>query len=86
MGENTSITVNVGVVLDLDNSLSTKVWLSCIKMAISDFYTSHALSKTRVALNIKDSRSEVVDAAAAGFSNFLSFQSGCFVENNFCNT
>ncbi|XP_004292139.1 PREDICTED: glutamate receptor 2.7-like [Fragaria vesca subsp. vesca] len=65
MGENTSITVNVGVVLDLDNSLSTKVWLSCIKMAISDFYTSHALSESRVALNIKDSRSEVVDAAAA---------------------
>ncbi|KAL6211446.1 hypothetical protein ACLB2K_016672 [Fragaria x ananassa] len=61
MGENTSITVNVGVVLDLDNSLSTKVWLSCTKMAISDFYTSHALSKTRVALNIKDSRIAVLD-------------------------
>ncbi|XP_062022246.1 glutamate receptor 2.8-like [Rosa rugosa] len=65
MGENTSISVNVGVILDLDNSLNTKVWLSCIKMAISDFYTSHGPSKTRLVLNIKDSRSEVVDAAAA---------------------
>lgn len=73
MGENnTSITVNVGVVLDLDNSPNTNVWLSCIKMALSDFYTSHSSSRTKLVLSIRDSRSEVVDAAAAGFSKFTS--------------
>ncbi|XP_021805298.1 glutamate receptor 2.8-like [Prunus avium] len=61
----TVIPVNVGVVLDDLNSLTGKVWLSCIKMALSDFYASHGSSTTRLALSIRDPREDVVDAAAA---------------------
>lgn len=70
--QNTTIPVKVGVVLDDLDSSSTKVWLSCIEMALSDFYTSRASSSTRLALSIRDSREDVVDAAAAGFSPSLS--------------
>ncbi|BFG18015.1 hypothetical protein CerSpe_042890 [Prunus speciosa] len=65
-GQNrTTIPVNVGVVLDDLDSPNTKVWLSCINLGLSDFYTSHGSSTTRLALNIRDSREGVVDAAAA---------------------
>ena len=57
--------VNVGVVLDLD-SLVGKVGLSCINMALSDFYAIHPHYKTRMVFNIKDSKEDVVAAAAAG--------------------
>ncbi|BBN68629.1 glutamate receptor 2.7 [Prunus dulcis] len=61
----TVIPVNVGVVLDDLDSLTGKVWLSCLKMALSDFYASHGSSTTRLALSIRDPREDVVDAAAA---------------------
>ncbi|XP_062019367.1 glutamate receptor 2.1-like isoform X2 [Rosa rugosa] len=66
--QNTStIAVNVGVILDDLDSITAKVWLSCINMALSDFHTSPDSSKsTRLVLNIRDSRADVVDAAAAG--------------------
>ncbi|XP_004292140.1 PREDICTED: glutamate receptor 2.8-like [Fragaria vesca subsp. vesca] len=66
MAENTTSTipVNVGVVLDINREYGT-VWLSCIKMALSDFYASHAHYKTRLVLNIRDSESNVVRAADA---------------------
>ncbi|XP_004309065.1 PREDICTED: glutamate receptor 2.8-like [Fragaria vesca subsp. vesca] len=65
IGENTStIPVNVGVILDMDDSPS-KVWLSCINMALSDFYASHRSAKTRLVLSTRDSRNDVVGAAAA---------------------
>ncbi|PRQ24211.1 hypothetical protein RchiOBHm_Chr6g0269901 [Rosa chinensis] len=60
-----SIPVNVGVVLNL-NRLYGKIWLSCIKIALSDFYASHAHYKTRLVLNIRNSKENVVGAAAAG--------------------
>ncbi|CAN6582789.1 unnamed protein product [Malus baccata var. baccata] len=64
--ENTTIQVNVGVVVDLDQpSQSGKMYLSCIKMAIEDFYASHAHFKTRLVLNTRDSKQSVVGAAAA---------------------
>ncbi|KAM2995254.1 hypothetical protein FF2_042241 [Malus domestica] len=64
--ENTTIQVNVGVVVDLDQpSQSGKMYLSCIKMAIEDFYASHAHFKTRLVLNTRDSKQTVVGAAAA---------------------
>ncbi|TQD70442.1 hypothetical protein C1H46_044022 [Malus baccata] len=63
---NITIAVEVGVILDDLDSLSAKVWLSCINMALSDFYTgSHASSSTRVVLNVRDSEEDTVDAAAA---------------------
>ncbi|EOY20467.1 Glutamate receptor, partial [Theobroma cacao] len=59
-----SIPVNVGVVLDLDSKFG-KIGLSCINMALSDFYATHASYRTRLVLNPRDSK-DVVGAAAAG--------------------
>ncbi|KAK0572337.1 hypothetical protein LWI29_030085 [Acer saccharum] len=62
---NTNTTpVNVGVVLDV-NSEFGKIGLSCINMALSDFYTNSHDYKTRLLLNIRDSKRDVVAAAAA---------------------
>ncbi|KAK6274225.1 hypothetical protein POUND7_011308 [Theobroma cacao] len=58
-----SIPVNVGVVLDLDTKFG-KIGLSCINMALSDFYATHASYRTRLVLNPRDSK-DVVGAAAA---------------------
>jgi ionotropic glutamate receptor len=66
MAENTSIPVNVGVVLDLDSDLDGKIALSCIEMALSDFYATHGDYRTRLVLNTRDSMKDVVGAAAAG--------------------
>ncbi|TQD78896.1 hypothetical protein C1H46_035554 [Malus baccata] len=64
MAQNTTIPVNVGVILDLD-SLFGKVGLSCVNMALSDFYASHAYYKTRLVLHTRDSMRDVVAEAAA---------------------
>ncbi|GLT81647.1 hypothetical protein SLE2022_000840 [Rubroshorea leprosula] len=56
--------VNVGVVLDLDSWVG-KLGLSCIDMAISDFYFNHSNYRTRLVLNVKDSEGDIVGAAAA---------------------
>jgi ionotropic glutamate receptor len=66
MAENTSIPVSVGVVLDLDSDLDGRIALSCIEMALSDFYATHGDYKTRLVLNTRDSMKDVVGAAAAG--------------------
>jgi ionotropic glutamate receptor len=66
MAENTSILVNVGVVLDLDSELDGRIALSCIEMALSDFYATHGDYKTRLVLHTRDSKKDVVGAAAAG--------------------
>lgn len=63
---NETIPVNVGVVLDDLDSMEGKAWLSCIKMALSDFYAFHSHYKTRLVLNVRDSNQNVVGAAAAG--------------------
>ncbi|CAK7354098.1 unnamed protein product [Dovyalis caffra] len=60
-----TIPVNVGVVLDLDY-LDANVSLSCINMALSDFYAAHGDYKTRLVLTTRDSKKDVVGAAAAG--------------------
>ncbi|XP_020417329.1 glutamate receptor 2.8 isoform X2 [Prunus persica] len=62
--ENTKIPVNVGVVVDLD-APSGKTYLSCIKMALPDFYASHAHFNTRLVLHTRNSNQTVVGAAAA---------------------
>ncbi|XP_040364021.1 glutamate receptor 2.8 isoform X2 [Rosa chinensis] len=62
----TIIPVNVGVVLDDHiHSRAQKIWLSCIKMALFDFYASNAHYKSRVVLKVRDSKRNVVHAAAA---------------------
>ncbi|KAG6740231.1 hypothetical protein POTOM_055671 [Populus tomentosa] len=65
MAQNTTfIPVNVGVVLDLDY-LEANIALSCINMALSDFYATHGDYKTRMVLTTRDSKKDVVAAAAA---------------------
>ncbi|XVF18412.1 hypothetical protein REPUB_Repub11eG0019200 [Reevesia pubescens] len=59
------VPVNVGVVLDFDKLLG-KIGLSCINMSLSDFYATQGRSyRTRLVLNPRDSKMEVVGAAAA---------------------
>ncbi|CAK7354088.1 unnamed protein product [Dovyalis caffra] len=60
----TVIPVSVGVVLDLE-FLDGDVGLSCINMSLSDFYATHGDYKTRLVLTTRDSKKDVVGAAAA---------------------
>ncbi|ONI33251.1 hypothetical protein PRUPE_1G412700 [Prunus persica] len=64
MAQNTTIPINVGVVLDFDSRLG-KIGLSCINMALSDFYASHSNYNTRLVLHTRDSTRDVVVAADA---------------------
>ncbi|KAF2302825.1 hypothetical protein GH714_008570 [Hevea brasiliensis] len=64
MAQNTTISVNIGAVLDLENP-AAKMWLSCINMALSDFYVTHSQFQTRLVLHTRDSMGDVVGAAAA---------------------
>ncbi|WCJ30466.1 glutamate receptor 2.2 [Euphorbia peplus] len=69
MAENTTttttrISVNVGAVVDMENSVG-KMMLSCIQMAISDFYQTNSHFQTRIHLHTRDSMGDVVGAAAA---------------------
>ncbi|KAK8535182.1 hypothetical protein V6N12_056711 [Hibiscus sabdariffa] len=59
-----AVAVNVGVVLDMD-SLVGKIGISCIDMALSDFYAAHPHYKTRLVLHTRDSIGDIVAAAAA---------------------
>uniref|UniRef100_A0A2N9FBR6 Glutamate receptor n=1 Tax=Fagus sylvatica TaxID=28930 RepID=A0A2N9FBR6_FAGSY len=62
--QNTTIPVNVGVILNFD-TWNGKMGLSCINMSLSDFYASNSNYKTRLILNSRDSKDDVVGAAAA---------------------
>lgn len=65
-GENrTIIPVKVGVVLDMETWFG-KMGLSSIFMALSDFYSSHPHYNTRLLLEIRDSKRDVLGAAAVG--------------------
>lgn len=64
--------VKVGVVLDME-SWAGKMGLSCISMALEDFYASHGYYNTRLVLHTSDSNCSVVGAATAGKFPFLSF-------------
>ncbi|KAJ6856091.1 hypothetical protein NC651_037968 [Populus alba x Populus x berolinensis] len=66
VAQNTAtIPVNVGVVLDLEFS-GGNIGLTCINMALSDFYATHSDYKTRLVLTTRNSGNDVVGAAAAG--------------------
>ncbi|CAI9772308.1 unnamed protein product [Fraxinus pennsylvanica] len=58
------INVDVGVVLNMNNSFST-MGFSCISMALSDFYASNSHYKTRLVLHTRDAKEDDVGAAAA---------------------
>ncbi|KAL0323997.1 UNVERIFIED_CONTAM: Glutamate receptor 2.8 [Sesamum calycinum] len=59
------VPVRVGVVLDMDDYEGGSATLSCISMALSDFYATHAHYRTRLVLTNRDSKGDVVGAAAA---------------------
>ncbi|TVU12252.1 hypothetical protein EJB05_45887, partial [Eragrostis curvula] len=56
--------VRVGVVLDLTSDVGKKS-LTCISMALDDFYAAHANATRRVDLRVRNSRGDVVTAADA---------------------
>ncbi|XP_062098382.1 glutamate receptor 2.7-like [Humulus lupulus] len=58
------IGVKVGVILNLETDFG-KMGLSCINMALSDFYTSNPAFTTRLRLHTRNSKSDVVEAAAS---------------------
>ncbi|KAL1552582.1 glutamate receptor 2.7-like isoform X1 [Salvia divinorum] len=62
--QSTPFPVRVGVVVDMDNYVG-KMGLNCITMALSDFYTKHGHYQTRLVLTKRDSKRDVVGAAAA---------------------
>ncbi|KAI3473031.1 hypothetical protein Pfo_030114 [Paulownia fortunei] len=64
IAEKAPIPVRVGVVLDMDHYLG-QMGLNCISMALSDFYATDDYYKTRLVLNNRDSKRDVVRAAAA---------------------
>ncbi|MCL7026076.1 hypothetical protein MKW94_027449 [Papaver nudicaule] len=58
----------VGVVLDLKSSI-TKVWLTSMNMALSDFYSSTTTSyKRRLVLHVADSNADILDASFAAIN------------------
>ncbi|XP_031105177.1 glutamate receptor 2.5-like [Ipomoea triloba] len=61
---NSSVTFQVGVVLDLDTDLGRR-GIACLYMAHSVFYSVHSKYKTRLDLHVRDSKKNVIDAAAA---------------------
>jgi ionotropic glutamate receptor len=61
-----SVVVKVGAVLDVSNGTFGKIGMSCINMALSDFYDSHSHHKTRIQIILRDSHKDVVNAAAQG--------------------
>ncbi|KAB2619564.1 glutamate receptor 2.7-like [Pyrus ussuriensis x Pyrus communis] len=60
----TLIPVHVGVVLDLDTGFG-KMGMSCIDMALADFYASHAGYNTRLVMHKRDSAEDDIVAATA---------------------
>ncbi|KAK2414371.1 glutamate receptor 2.5 [Trifolium repens] len=59
-----NVVVKVGAVLDVSNGTVGIIGLSCINMALSDFYDSHSHYKTRIQIILRDSHKDVVNAAA----------------------
>ncbi|XP_024155948.1 glutamate receptor 1.4 [Rosa chinensis] len=59
--------VHIGVILDM-GSLEGKIVLSCISMALSDFYHLHNNYSTRVILHNKDSKGKPLPAMSAALS------------------
>ncbi|CAL9227628.1 unnamed protein product, partial [Arabidopsis halleri] len=62
--QNRATDVNVGIVNDVGMAYSNMTLL-CINMSLSDFYSSHTETQTRLVTTIVDSKNDVVIAAAA---------------------
>jgi ionotropic glutamate receptor len=62
--ESSAAPVRVGVVLDLTSDVGRKS-LTCISMALDDFYLKHSSYATRAELHVRDSRGDLVTAVQA---------------------
>ncbi|CAI0376536.1 unnamed protein product, partial [Linum tenue] len=63
---NATVVVTIGVILDLNRTdFVGQVGLSCVEMAVSEFYDSHPDYTTRLAIATRDSQRDVVLAAAS---------------------
>ncbi|KAF2569636.1 hypothetical protein F2Q68_00027659 [Brassica cretica] len=66
-GQNTtSDEIKVGVVIDLKTNFS-KICLTSINMSLSDFYQTHPHYRTRLALHVRDSMEDIVEASVAAY-------------------
>ncbi|KAJ8553183.1 hypothetical protein K7X08_023861 [Anisodus acutangulus] len=63
-GNGPVISFQVGVVLELDTELGHRA-LHCLRIAHSNFYSRHANYTTRLVLHVRDSKGNVIDAAAS---------------------
>ncbi|XP_042487490.1 glutamate receptor 2.7-like isoform X1 [Macadamia integrifolia] len=63
LAQNTTIPFNVGVVLDF-NKMVGRIGLSCISMALYDFYETHSFYKTSLVLHTRDYKNSVVHASS----------------------
>ncbi|CAN7018334.1 unnamed protein product [Brassica oleracea var. botrytis] len=67
LGQNTrSDEIKVGVVIDLKTNFS-KICLTSINMSLSDFYQTHPHYRTRLALHVRDSMEDTVEASVAAY-------------------
>jgi len=67
---NTTIPFHVGVVLDMGTLVGKMGWTS-ISMAIDDFYALHSNYTSRLVLHPRDSKNDVVQAAASGICSLI---------------
>nr|DAD45631.1 TPA_asm: hypothetical protein HUJ06_003861 [Nelumbo nucifera] len=63
VAQNTTIPFKMGVVLNSDKWVG-KMALSCIFMAVSDFYATHSFYRTRLVLHTRDPNNDIVGAAS----------------------
>ncbi|WZZ54677.1 hypothetical protein YC2023_054784 [Brassica napus] len=63
--KNPTSEIKIGIVLDLQTPFS-QICLTSINMSLSDFYENHSNYTTRLAIHIRDSLEDPVQASAAG--------------------
>ncbi|KAL0774520.1 hypothetical protein Bca101_039672 [Brassica carinata] len=64
LGKNPTSEIKIGIVLDLQTPFS-QICLTSINMSLSDFYENHSNYTTRLAIHIRDSLEDPVQASAA---------------------
>lgn len=69
LGKNPTSEIKIGIVLDLQTPFS-QICLTSINMSLSDFYENHSNYTTRLAIHIRDSLEDAVQASAAGLVLF----------------
>ncbi|XP_073138976.1 glutamate receptor 2.8-like [Henckelia pumila] len=67
MGVGINRTFQVGVILDFD-SLVGRIGLTSLSLAMTDFYATNPNYTTRLVLHLRDSKRQVIDAAANALS------------------